>query len=432
LPYLGYCWQNAGAHAKHPPTANVWANVWASARSKGPFQLWVHAVSLGETNAAIPLIKRIQQQHPDWRIIITTMTPTGSARATQQLGNSVAHCYLPYDIPWLLTPWLKRISAERLAIIETELWPNLIHLAAKQGVAIYLLNARLSEKSAKGYAKVSWITQPMLDKVCFIAAQDIATKQRFQHLGVCNSRIAVTGSIKFDIKPPADLAAFQAQWHGLIQDRFVWIAASTHAGEEALVLNALARLQQSIPNGLLILAPRHPERFQAVAADIEQRGLGYLKRSSLPIPAHDSTTVDSTTVDSATANSISDCPLIDTDIKVILLDSLGELLHMYSLVEFAVIGGSFIHQGGGHNPLEAAVYGKPIITGPQIRDFYPIYQALIDAQAAVMVNDTDSLCGSIEHWYHNPDQKQIAGMIAQQQLKKNQGALNQQIACLVK
>lgn len=370
---------------------------------KGPFDLWVHAVSLGEANVAIPLIERILKDQPDWRILVTTMTPTGSARVTQILKERVSHCYLPYDIPWVLTPWMKRIQAKQLAIIETELWPNLIHIAHRLGTRIHLLNARLSEKSAQGYAKVGFITKPMLERIDSIAAQDAETQTRLIRIGALPECVKVTGSIKFDVSPPTDIEAFSHQWKSLLNDRPVWIAASTHEGEEALLLEVQKELLNSHLFPIMIIAPRHPERFESVAQLLKQTGKTWVKRSE---------------IHSVQATSYR----LPEDTHYLLLDSLGELLNFYALAHIAVIGGSFIPQGGGHNPLEAIVHATPTITGPNVRDFKAIYQQLGSVSGSEIVENQQALFEQLKKAFLNPSDTKKRGEQGRAYLLNNQGA----------
>ena len=230
-----------------------------------PGSLWVHAVSLGEVIAAVPLINEFRKQYPDEPVTITTMTPTGSERVKAVYGDSVLRVYVPYDIPLLIQKFINKVKPRLLVIIETELWPNLLYVCNKNHLPVLLANARLSERSARNYARVKTITAQMLQNISKIAVQTKAEADRYIGLGLPPDRITVTGSIKFDIRIPQDLEDKAAGLRRLLGiDRRIWVAASTHEGEEEQVLKAYAKIRQHFPNALLILVPRHPERFPAV------------------------------------------------------------------------------------------------------------------------------------------------------------------------
>jgi len=243
--------------------------------------LWVHAVSVGETLAAAALVDAWRAAHPGEPVFVSTMTPTGSARVRAIWGVTVGHAYAPYDLPWAWLLFLRRVRPRVLVIMETELWPNMLAAARAHGIPVVLANARLSERSARGYGRAGWLTRPMLQNLALIAAQDQATASRFQALGVPASRVSVTGSIKFDITPPPDLhdraLALRAAWQ--LEGRPVLVAASTHEGEDGVLLAAFAGLRQRHPSALLILVPRHPERFDSVARQVVEQGLSLKRRS---------------------------------------------------------------------------------------------------------------------------------------------------------
>src|SRR5690606_32263735 len=241
----------------------------ASGRQQG---IWVHAVSVGETIAAVPMIKALQLQFPQLPIMVTTMTPTGSERVRAMLGDSVDHVYAPYDTPGAVKRFLRRLRPRILIVMETELWPNTLHYARRSGVPVVLANARLSERSARGYQRVAFLARPMLENLSLVAAQGGADAERFRCLGLSEERVQVTGSIKFDMQPKVEqLTEGQALKQGW-GARFVWVAASTHDGEDELLLQAHQRLCQTQSDVLLILVPRHPERFTAVAELVKKQG----------------------------------------------------------------------------------------------------------------------------------------------------------------
>ena len=247
-----------------------------------PGGIWVHAVSVGESIAAAPMIRALQAHYPDLPITVTCMTPTGSERIQALFGESVQHCYLPYDLPWAAARFLDRVQPRLAAVMETELWPNHIHQCAKRGIPVALANARLSERSARGYARFGKLTAPMLAELSLIAVQTQAEAQRFLDLGARPGCVEVTGSIKFDLKIDAELPqradALRQQWQATT--RPVWIAASTHAGEDEIILAAHRQLLSNHPDALLILVPRHPERFNSVNELCLSQGLPTRRRST--------------------------------------------------------------------------------------------------------------------------------------------------------
>src|SRR5690606_31844525 len=247
--------------------------------SKGRW-LWVHAVSVGESIAAAPLIRKLRTEHPDIPLVVTTMTPTGSERIRDMFGEDVCHVYAPYDHPWAVRRFLRTFQPQLLMIMETELWPNIIHYSKQSGARVIVANARLSEKSARGYQKFPALGGPMLAQIDCIGAQAAPDAERFRQLGVQDPQLVITGSIKFEIDLPASLEEKRSELRALINgERPVWIAASTREGEEEKVLSAFRRCLLQIPDLLLILVPRHPERFSGVAKLCADRGLTVVKRS---------------------------------------------------------------------------------------------------------------------------------------------------------
>jgi len=251
-----------------------------------PGGIWIHAVSVGESIAAAPLVRELLARYPALPITITCMTPTGSERIQALFGNQVQHCYLPYDLPWAAARFIRRLQPQLAVIMETELWPNHIHQCAKRGVPVVLANARLSERSARGYARFAKLTAPMLAELSLIAVQSAAEAERFLALGARPECVEVTGSIKFDLRIEPELLAqaqaLRAAWHTV--QRPVWIAASTHAGEDESVLAAHRLLLQQQPQALLILVPRHPERFASVQQLCVKEGFTTCRRSQGEAP----------------------------------------------------------------------------------------------------------------------------------------------------
>lgn len=366
--------------------------------------IWVHAVSVGETIAAIPLIKKLKADYPGIPLLVTNMTPTGAARVKAAFGDTVIQVYIPYDIPLAVNRFLERLKPKIAIIMETELWPNLFFSCHQRKIPIVIVNARLSEKSARGYRAVLPMTRQLFTWITHLNAQSKADADRFQALGLSNDKITVTGNIKFDLDIPADLEekrlALQQQ---LGQNRLVWIAASTHAGEEELILQAAKKIKAAYPNALLILVPRHPDRFDAVFELIKQQQLKAIRRSS-------GLTCDAT-------------------IDVYLGDTMGELLSMYSAADVAFVGGSFANIGG-HNLLEPAAFKKPILSGPVLFNFSEISQLLLAADGLKIVHNPDELAAAVCQWFVDNALSKRMGQNAFQVVTENRGALLRQVAII--
>ncbi len=363
-----------------------------------PSGIWVHAVSVGESIAAAPMIRALMQRHPGLPITVTCMTPTGSERIRALFGDQVQHCYLPYDLPWAAARFLDRVRPVLGVIMETELWPNHIHQCAKRGIPVTLANARLSERSARGYARFAGLTRPMLEEMSWIAVQTEAEAERFRQLGARPECVSVTGSIKFDLTIDPELLARAAdlrnQWQA--RQRPIWIAASTHAGEDEIVLAAHRQLLEKHPDALLLLVPRHPERFGPMFELCQREGFRTQRRS---------------TGERVTA-----------DTQVLLGDTMGELLFLYALADVAFVGGSLV-PNGGHNLLEPAALGKPVLSGPHLFNFLEIAAQLREVGALREVADAPSLAVGVAALWDEPAS---AGRMAEAGLgvmKANQGAL---------
>jgi len=364
-----------------------------------PGGIWLHAVSLGESIAAAPLVEALLERYPHLPITMTCMTPTGSARIRALFGERVQHGYLPYDLPWAARRFIGRLRPRLAILMETELWPNHIHQCARLNIPVVLANGRLSERSARGYARFGRLTRAMLGELSWLAVQTQVEAQRFCALGALPERVAVTGSIKFDIRPPAGIAeraaALRCDWQA--QTRPLWIAASTHSGEDEIVLAAHQILLKSRPDTLLILVPRHPERFASVYQLAEKQGFTVKRRST-------DEQVDETT-------------------QVLLGDTLGELLFLYALADLAFVGGSLVPHGG-HNLLEPAALGKPLLAGVHLFNFEGIAAQLKQAGALQCVTDAKNLAATLAALWDNPKQAQQMQAAAQSVLTANQGVLN--------
>lgn len=362
--------------------------------------IWVHAVSVGEVIAAVPMIKALQARYPQYPLLLTCMTPTGAERAQSLLGDQVHHCYLPYDFPWAAARFLEQIQPRLAIIMETELWPNHIHQCARRGIPVVLANARLSVRSARGYARLGHLVKPMLAELSWIAVQTAAEAERFHQLGANEEQLTVTGSIKFDLQVPPSVTT-QAKnlrhlWHG--EARPSWIAASTHEGEEEQVLSAHRHLLAEIPEALLILVPRHPERFDTVARLCGQQGFSYVRYSSGErVHAHH---------------------------QILLGDTMGELLLFYALADQAFVGGSLVPIGG-HNLLEPAALGRPLLSGPALFNFSEVADQLQNAEALRIVDSADTLGAVLLNDFRDPKCRHRRGQQAYKVLQSNQGALLQ-------
>lgn len=363
--------------------------------------IWVHAVSLGEVLAATPLIRTLQQQYPDKALVVTTLTPTGSERVKINFKDSVYHVYAPYDLPNAIKRFLDHVNPALLIIIETELWPNIIHYSAGRQLPIVLANGRLSAQSARGYARCRSLTTQTLRYITRLAVQTAPEAERFIALGMPAERIVITGNIKFDIEIPARLAEQAAllknQWGN---ERPVWIAASTHTGEDEKVLAAFKLIKQKFPQALLMLVPRHPERFHQAASLCLQQGFHLTRRSgqTAPTPATD----------------------------IFLGDTLGELLLFYQAADVAFVGGSFVPVGG-HNLLEPAAIGIPGLTGPHTFNFLEITRLLIQAGAVFAVATEQELAAEVCRLFANPELRRQAGKQGQAVVAANRGSLQKHL-----
>jgi 3-deoxy-D-manno-octulosonic-acid transferase len=361
--------------------------------------LWIHAVSLGETLAARPLIERLLRELPHYRLLVTTTTPTGSEQVRRLFRDEVLHVYAPWDTPGAVARFLRRTRPRLLILMETELWPNMLRGCARQNCAVILANARLSARSAAGYGRFPGLTGEMLASLRRVVAQSDADAGRFVELGMAAERIVVGGSIKFDVQVSEALrreaARLAAQWH--LEARPVALAASTHRGEDGLVLDAFQQLQERDERALLLLAPRHPERFDEVCDLCIATGLRVQRRSTGEALAEDT--------------------------QVLLVDTLGELLMLFGLADVAFIGGSFV-PNGGHNPLEAAVWGIPVLTGPSMFNFADVTRRLLAAGALEQVSGAGELAAALRVLLGDQDEGRRRGAAALQVVDENRGALD--------
>ncbi len=351
---------------------------WYGEASREPF-IWVHAVSVGETRAAEPLIHALVARHPGHRVLLTHMTPTGREAGVALFGGRVVRCYLPYDYPGAVARFLRHFRPRAGLLMETEIWPNLIHACRGRGVPLHLVNARLSEKSYSGYQRFPSLARESLAGLAAVAAQSADDARRFAALGAREPR--VTGNIKFDIEPPPGQLELGRAWRrGYGERRPVLLAASTREGEEPLLLDALAGVD--VPGLLAVIVPRHPQRFDEVARLLAARGVRFQRRS--------------------------ESAAIAQDTRVVLGDSMGEMFAYYSACDVAFIGGSLVPVGG-QNLIEACATGKPALIGPSTYNFAEAAELAVQAQAAVLVRDADELAGEAGRLLRDPAAAQRMG-----------------------
>lgn len=362
-----------------------------------PGGIWVHAVSVGETIAAAPMINALLKYYPELPVTVTCMTPTGSKQIQQLFGSRVQHCYMPYDAACIAKHFIKKLQPKLFIIMETELWPNHCFYCHQMNIPVILANARLSERSAKRYAKLPHIVKPMLSSLSWIATQSEVEAERFITLGAQPDRVSVIGSIKFDININQTLIDDAVQLRQVWQTvkRPTWIAASTHEGEDEVILEVHRQLLIQFPETLLILVPRHPERFDTVVKLSEQH-FKTIRRSKRMA--------------------------ITKDTQVLVGDTMGELLFLYALADVAFVGGSLVEHGG-HNLLEPVALNKPVVAGPHLFNFQEISNQLVDEQALIIVNSAQELFLQLKRLM---DKKEVISQMIQggeKVMQRNQGAL---------
>jgi 3-deoxy-D-manno-octulosonic-acid transferase len=360
-------------------------------------QVWIHAVSVGEVQAAQPVIRHLLERYPGAGVMVTTTTPTGSARLKALFEDRVRHVYAPYDLKPAVGRFLDAVVPRLVLVMETEVWPNLLAACEGRGIPVILANARLSQRSARGYARLGGFARETFARFTLIAAQAQADAERFIELGAPPGRVQVTGSIKFDLHLPASLreqAEVMRRLWGC--ERPVWVAASTHEGEEEQLLAVHRKVRTDVPGALLVLVPRHPDRFDRVAALIAREGLPLARRS----------TRDRCTADTA----------------VFLGDTMGELQVFLAAADIAFVGGSLV-KVGGHNLLEAAAVGVPAIIGPHSFNFATITRLMVEEAAAVQVTDATALTRQLCAWMGDAAERARVGENALRVMAENRGAL---------
>jgi 3-deoxy-D-manno-octulosonic-acid transferase len=369
-----------------------------------PVTIWVHAVSVGEVQAAQPMIRHLLRRDPHARILVTTTTPTGACRLRELFGERVAHLYSPFDLPFVVRRFLRQLAPRLAIVMETEIWPNLLAECERRQLPVLLVNARLSLRSARGYRRVQPLAGAAMRRLALIAAQTRADAERFVELGVEPARVAVTGSIKFDLQLPASLmdqAEVMRRTWGC--NRPVWVAASTHEGEEELLLRAHSRLLECLPGALLVLVPRHPDRFDRVASLVQRRGFRLVRRAS--------------------------GQACRADDSVYLGDTMGELVSFLAGADAAFVGGSLVPTGG-HNLLEAAAVGVPVIVGPHVFNFTEVTRLLLEHQAAVQVRSVEELTQCLSRWLRDATERARIGENGRRAVEANRGALERLLALI--
>jgi len=366
--------------------------------------IWIHAVSVGEVQAAAPLIRQVCKRFPDRNVLITTVTPTGAAHVRTLFGDTVAHSYIPFELPIAVDRFFKNTQPELALIMETEIWPNLYRGCGVREIPLILVSARISPRSLQGYRKVLPLFKETLSHGIIIAAQSKVDADRFRSLGASSVRTWVIGNIKFDIELPENLAGdgrdLRAKMFG---DRPIWVAASTHDQEEQQVLAAHAVLKAQYPNLLLVLVPRHPERFNDVRKLLEQQEFTYASRTQ------EQSCEEST--------------------EVFLVDTMGELPLFYAASDIAFVGGSLVPVGG-HNLLEPAALGVPVVTGPYNFNAQDLADLFIELGACRRVADTDELVAVVSELLTNPEEAARLGRAGQVLLEDNRGALERLLVLL--
>jgi 3-deoxy-D-manno-octulosonic-acid transferase len=369
------------------------------ARQPDGVALWVHAVSVGEAAAALPLVRQLLDRYPQRSVLVTTTTPAGAQRVRAALGDRVLHAWAPLDLPGAVGRFLRRVQPRRLIVMETELWPNLFAALARRHAPIVIANARLSPRSVGRYRRVAGLARQTLAHCAAIAAQSEADAARFRDIGADPARVHVLGNLKFDLEMPEDLVAagraLRARWGA---PRPVWVAASTHEGEEEAALRAHRILLARYRNAVLVLVPRHPQRFEAVARLAEASGLRTLRRSAIGA----ATPLDG--------------------VQVLIGDTMGELPLYFGAADVAFVGGSLV-EVGGHNVLEPAALGLPVVFGPYMYHFEQAAALLLEHRAARQIEGVLELEPAVSKLLHEPQQRAAMGRAGRAVLQANRGAL---------
>jgi len=370
-----------------------------------PGCVWVHAVSVGEVQAAAGLIQSLKGRFPALQVVITTVTPTGAQRARALFGDKVRHCYLPYDLPGPVRRFLDRIRPQVAIILETEIWPTLYDALGRRHIPLVMASARVSTRSVDRYRRMASLFKETLSHGILIGAQTPADAERFRAIGAAADRVRVTGNVKFDMDIPSSTIAAGREFRGRCgADRPVWIAGSTHEGEEEAALAAHALVRARHPQALLILVPRHPQRFEVVRNLLRKRGNAFAQRSAGEVPA-------------ATHDTF-------------LLDTLGELQMFYAAADVAFVGGSLVPIGG-HNLLEPAVLGMPLLSGPYTHNAQDIADLLQQCGALHIVRSGLELAQRVGSYFDDPERARANGAQGQRTVAQSRGAVGRLVAMVV-
>jgi 3-deoxy-D-manno-octulosonic-acid transferase len=368
--------------------------------------IWIHAVSVGEVNAAAPLIDALRRRYAGRPMVVTTVTPTGSDRVRQLWADQVFHVYLPYDLPAACRRFLDRAKPAIAVIMETEIWPNLFLECERRGVPIVVANARLSEKSLRGYGPVTPLARAAIRCATFVAAQSQQDAERLLELGARPERLRVVGNLKYDMRVPegaaAQALAMRAQWGA---GRPTWIAASTHEGEEQPVIEAHSRLMRRFPDALLLVAPRHPERFKLMAQLCRSYGFVTATRS--------------------------EDGMASPDTQCFVIDTLGELVRFLGAADVAFVAGS-LDPIGGHNVLEPAALGVPVIVGPNTFNFAEVTDLMLERNAALRVPDAEALAAALQKLLGDAERRARMGAAARCMVEAERGAVARTLAIVEK
>ena len=360
--------------------------------------IWVHAVSVGEVQAAAVLVRTLYDRYPGIPLVVTTLSPTGEERARALLGDRANIRFLPLDLPGSVRKFFDRVKPRIAVIFETELWPNLYHECGRRRVPLVLASARLSPRSMGRYRRFLSLFREVLSNRVTIAAQGEGDAERFRSLGADPQRTHVTGNLKFDFAVPANVKTKGAE----LRERYaagrpVWVAGSTHAGEEAIVLEAHRQVRKAHPGAILVLAPRHPQRFNEVASWLEKQNARFIRHSQ---------------------------PSARTpDLEIVLVDTLGELIDFYAMGDVAFVGGTLV-EVGGHNLLEPAALGLPVLAGPHNFNSADIAKILVERGAALIVNDAKELAARVSVLLSNPADRARIGQLGRECVEDNRGALD--------
>lgn len=401
LPYL--LWRNlrgAGYHLDWLERFGLGAMQRQAAQCSAHGVLWFHAASVGEVQGLQPIIDELQKRFPALPVVCSTFAPTGKMMAKRLVPSAVSVFLFPFDLPWVMSRLMRRLNPQALIIQETELWPHCLRAAARQGVPVIVVNGRLSPRSTKRYLCIRWLMRRVLADITLLLVQTEEAALRFQTLGAAASRLKVVGNTNIDraLRVRADQAP--PALTKLAEGRRIWVAGSTHEGEEAMLLDVYRCVLQHHPDVLLVLAPRHLERVESVVRQIQAANFQVVRRSM-----NHAETIDVSPGDT-----------------VVILDTLGELVPLYGLCTVAFVGGSLVPIGG-HNILEPAMFAKPLVFGPYMHHFPDLARMFCAAEGAIQVADREALCRQVIRLLQQPAEAELIGQRAYQTLQANRGAL---------